>query len=599
MRRLYTLSIVLFSLTAARAQSLELATEYYNQGEFEKAVELYEKLSRKKENSRAIHENYFNALVRLKSFDEAERYLKAEIKDFPELIVYKADLAYLYEISDQTERAEEAYQNLIEEASGTDAYVYQLQNFFYRTNKMNTLIEMLLRSRERSKSLDKHNIQLARAYLYAGKKKEMLEEVFSYGISHPQSDYVQRTIQDNIKDEAEIDMLQKLLYAKIQQNPELVYYNEILIWHFIQLGEFGRAFTQERALDRRLGLGGVKVYELANLAYKNNQYRDAARMYQYVLNEYPDADYYAYARRLNIQCREEIIKNTFPLSREDIIGLIEQYESLLEDLGKTPKTMDALRNMALLHAFYLDDHDKAISILEDAIANAGSNFNFKDQCKLDLGDIYILKDEPWEATLLYMQVEKSQKEDHLGEIAKLKNAKMYYYTGEFELSKEVLDILKKATTREIANDAMHLSLLIQDNLGLDTTEAAMRAYAGVDLLLFQNKNTEALHQLDSLFEIYKSHSLADEILWLRGKTHYRLDHINQALHDFNAIVENYKFDILADDSLYMLAKIYDQNLGDKNKAMELYRQILSDFPGSIYGSEARKKYRELRGDFVF
>lgn len=599
MRRLYTILIVLISLGGLRAQSLELATQYYNQGEFEKAVELYEKLSRKKENSRSIHDNYFAALVRLKNFEEAEKFLKSEIKDFPELIVYKADLAYLYELSNQSDRAEEAYEDLIEEASAKDAYVYQLQNFFYRTNKMNTLIEMLLKSRERSNSADKHNIQLARAYLYAGKKQEMLEEVFSYGISHPQSDYVQRTIQDNIKEEAEVEMLQRLLYTKIQENPDVIYYNEILIWHFIQIGEFARAFTQERALDRRLGLGGTKVYELANLAYTNKQYRDAARMYQYVLNEYPDADYYAYARRLNIQCREEIIKNTFPLSTEDIIGLIEQYESLLQDLGKTQKTMDALRNMALLYAFYLDDHDKAISILEDAIASSGSNFIFKDQCKLDLGDIYILKNQPWEATLLYMQVEKSQKEDHLGEIAKLKNAKMYYYTGEFQLSKEVLDILKKATTREIANDAMHLSLLIQDNLGLDTTEAAMRAYAAVDLLLFQNKNTEALHQLDSLYEMYKSHSLADEILWMRGRTHYRLDHINQALYDFNAIVENYKFDILADDALHMLARIYDENLDDKTKAMELYRKILSDFPGSIYGSEARKKYRELRGDFVF
>lgn len=599
MRRLYIVIIIFISFAGVRAQTIELATEYYNQGEFEKAVELFEKLSRKKENSRAIHENYLKALIRLKNFDQAEKYLKSEIKDFPELIIYKADLAYLYELSGQTERAEEEYQNLVEEASTKDSYVYQLQGFFYRTNKINSLIHILLKSRERSNSTDKFNIQLARAYLYAGKKQEMLEEVFSYGISHPQSDYVQRTIQDNIKEESEIEMLQKLLYTKIQQNPGIVYYNEILIWHFIQLGEFGRAFTQERALDRRLGLNGVKVYELANLAYNNQEYRDAARMYQYVLNEYPESDYYAYARRLNIQCREEIIKNTFPLSREDITGLIEQYESLLKDLGKIPKTMDALRNMALLYAFYLEDHDKAIAILEDAIANAGSDFNFKDQCKVDLGDIYILKDQPWEATLLYMQVEKSQKEDHLGEIAKLKNAKMYYYTGEFELSKEVLDILKKATTREIANDAMHLSLLIQDNLGLDTTEAALRAYAAVELLLFQNKNTQALHQLDSLAELYKSHSLADEILWLRGKTHYRLNHINQALFDFNAIVENYKFDILADDALYMLAKIYDQNLGDKNKSMELYRKILSDFPGSIYGSEARKKYRELRGDFVF
>ncbi|MGR3811285.1 tetratricopeptide repeat protein [Jiulongibacter sp. NS-SX5] len=599
MRFLNTLIIVLICGGLSFSQDLELAHEYFNQGEFEKAAELYKKLSRDKQNSRSIHDNFYKTLVRLKQFKEAEEYLKKEVKDFPTLIVYRADLAYLYEQSGDTETAEEAYHELVETAAAKDAYVYQLQSFLYRTNKMDVLIDLLLRSRELSNSPDKHNIQLARAYLYAGKKQEMLEEVFSYGISHPQSDYVQRTIQDNIKDEEEITMLERLLYTRIQENPGSTYYNEILIWHFVQQGDFRRAFTQARALDRRLALNGIKIYELANLAYSNSQYRDAARMYEYIMAEYPAADYYAYARRLNIQCREQIIKNTFPLNREDIIGLIQQYENLLDDLGRTTKTMDALRNMALLHAFYLDDHEKAINILNEAISQAGSNQDFKDLCKLDLGDIYILKDEPWEATLLYMQVEKSQKEDHLAEIAKLKNAKMYYYTGEFELSKEVLDILKKATTREIANDAMHLSLLIQDNIGLDTTDAAMKAYAAVDLLIFQNKTEKALVALDSIFELYKSHSLADEILWLRGNTHYKIDHLEKALNDFDGILDNYKYDILADDALYMKAKIYDENLKDNEKSMQLYRQILAEFPGSIYSAMARKKYRELRGDFVF
>ncbi len=599
MRKLGIIIIVLLVSVGVRAQNVELANEYFSQGEYEKAVELYQRLSKKKENSRSIHTNYLDALLRLRNYNEAEKFLLQEIKDFDQLITYKAELAYLYEMSEQQDKADIAYRKLMEEASEKDAYVYQLQSFFYETNKMEMLIELLLKSREQSKSLDKHNIQLARAYLYAGKKKEMLEEVFSYGVSHPGSDYVQRTIQDNIKDEKEIEMLERLIYTKIQENPEEIFYNEILIWHFIQQKQFGRGFTQARALDRRLNQGGSQIYELASLAYQNDQFRDAARMFQYIMTEYPQGDYYAYARRMNIQCREQVVKNTFPVSREDITELIEQYELLLQDLGKTQQTLDALRNMALLEAFYLENHDKAISILNEAIAIAGSNIRFKDQCKLDMGDIYILKDEPWEAILLYMQVEKSQKEDALGETAKLKNAKLHYYTGEFELAKEILDILKKATTREIANDAMQLSLLIQDNLGLDTTDAAMKAYASVDLMLFQNRNTIALQQLDSIYQVYKSHSLADEILWLRANTHYKLDHLSEAIADLNLVLDNYKYDILADDALYLLARIQEVNKGDKTKAMELYRQLLQDFPGSIYGADARKKFRELRGDFVF
>ena len=55
-----------------------------------------------------------------------------------------------------------------------------------------------------------------------------------------------------------------------------------------------------------------------------------------------------------------------------------------------------------------------------------------------------LKNEPWEATLLYSQVEKSQKEDQLGQEAKLKNAKLHYYNGDFDLAKDSLGYFEKS-----------------------------------------------------------------------------------------------------------------------------------------------------------
>jgi outer membrane protein assembly factor BamD (BamD/ComL family) len=321
-------------------------------------------------------------------------------------------------------------------------------------------------------------------------------------------------------------------------------------------------------------------------------------MYEYVMKEYPQGQYYTYARRNAIFCKEEIVKTTYPVNINDIRGLIKDYQGLFSDLGRNVKTMEALRNTAQLYAFYLNERDTAITVLETAIMIAGSDNAFRDKCKLDLGDIYVLKNEPWEATLLYSQVEKSQKEDQLGQEAKLRNAKLHYYNGEFDLSKEVLDILKKATTREIANDAMQLSLLIQDNIGLDTSEAAMKEYANIDLLLFQNKNSEAMIALDIIFEKYKSHSLADDILWLRANTHLKINQAQKALEDLEILRKNYNFDILADDALFLEAKIYEENLNQKDKAMELYREVLQKFPGSIYGAEARKRFRNLRGDTI-
>lgn len=593
-----TIFIWLAVCFSVAAQEMELANTYYKQGEYDKAAEIYKKLSNNKDQARLIHNDYLATMIKLKDIPSAEKFIKTQIKNNSNLLSYRADLAQLYEISARAELANIEYDKLIEEASKTDAYVYELQNFFYKANKIDFAVRLLLTARTKSKDPYKFDTQLARAYLYLDQKDKMLEEVLGFGQRSKNYSYVQATIQDNIKSDKEIDMLEKMLYAKIQAEPNETFNIEILIWHFTQKADYARAFIQARALDRREKLNGFKVFELAGQSFNAKDFKNSSKMYQYIMEEYPDGELYPYARRWLIQSKEELVKTTFPIDNQQIKDLISQYQQMIVDVGINPKTVDALRNMALLNAFYLQDHNKAIEILESAIAGAGNNQKFKDQCKLDLGDIYILKDEPWESTLLYMQVEKSQKEDNLGEIAKLKNAKLQYYTGQFELSKEILDVLKKATTREISNDAMQLSLLIQDNTGLDTSEVAMADFSKIDLLIFQNRYEESVLKLDELFKQYKSHSLADEILWLKANTLLKINKIDQAVADLKSILENYKYDILADDALFTLAKVTEENLKDKEKAMEYYRQLLKDYPGSIYGAQSRIRFRELRGDIV-
>ena len=162
----------------------------------------------------------------------------------------------------------------------------------------------------------------------------------------------------------------------------------------------------------------------------------------------------------------------------------------------------------------------------------------------------------------------------------------------------MLDILKIATTREIANDALDLSLLIQDNTGLDSNEAPLRAYASTELLLFQNRTREALVRLDSLYQAYGKDPLADEILYLRANTLLKENRPQEALDDLDKIVKNHGQDILGDDAVFLMAKTFQEKMNEKEKAMALYQEILTKYPGSIYGAEARKRFRMLRGDAI-
>jgi TolA-binding protein len=188
------------------------------------------------------------------------------------------------------------------------------------------------------------------------------------------------------------------------------------------------------------------------------------------------------------------------------------------------------------------------------------------------------------------------KTDTLGQEAKFRNARLAYYKGEFEWAKAQLDVLKAATSKLISNDALELSLLIGDNLVFDTTGDGLRMFSRADLWMYQNKLADALATLDSLEVAFPSSSLSDDILYRKATIALRQSRFTDAAKLFDQIIANYKKDILADNALFKLAEINEKNLGNTARAMEMYKELMTDFPGSLFVVEARKRFRTLRGD---
>ncbi|KAB7732272.1 tetratricopeptide repeat protein [Rudanella paleaurantiibacter] len=575
----------------------DLADEYYKKEEFEKAANEYAKLLKNQINWPTAF-RYVNSLLRANKNEEADKYLKRQVRS-------ENENKYLFEIltgfvasrGSDTLEVNKRFNAALKEAQKSVARAEQSAIAFSDINESKWAIKALLTARELSKDNSAYSEELAGLYRATSQNEKWLSELFTLNRFPEKREKVMAALQGviNTKDE---EMLEKALYARVQQEPNELSYTDLLTWFFVQKQKFSRALLQEKATDRRLKLNGSRVYDLGNIALNNKEYKVAADAFDYVATTYPQGQLYPFARRLTINAREEQIKNTYPVDPSEIRKLINSYQSMLQEIGTNAKTLDALRSTANLYANYLDQKDTALTVLDLAIEMGKTDRNFVDKCKIDKGDIYLLKNEPWESTLLYSQVEKSQKEEQLGHEAKLKNAKLHYYSGNFILAKEILDILKLATSREIANDAEQLGLLIQDNTGMDSTGAAMRDYAAVELMLFQNKLEGAVESLNAMQTKYSSHMLADEILWLRANTYLKQGKTDKAMEDLKQITASHGQDILADDALFLQGKIYEERLKDKNEAMAIYQKLLTDHSGSIYVAEARKRFRSLRGDVV-
>jgi tetratricopeptide (TPR) repeat protein len=214
--------------------------------------------------------------------------------------------------------------------------------------------------------------------------------------------------------------------------------------------------------------------------------------------------------------------------------------------------------------------------------------------KMLLADIHVLDGDMWEASLLYMQIDSDFKFETIGQEAKFKNARIFYYDGEFDYAQSQLDVLKRSTTKLISNDAINLSLLITDNYGLDSNYIAMNWFAQADLLIEQHQYDGAFAKFDSIIKEYPAHSLGDEIQLKRSHAMKLQGRWNDAIKELEELLEYYSDDILADDALFQIGDIYENHLMDKEKAAEYYKKILFEHKGSLYSEESRKRFRSIR-----
>ncbi|QMU31165.1 tetratricopeptide repeat protein [Adhaeribacter radiodurans] len=597
---LISLLIGLHSFSAQAQNTSEeeaLAKTYLQKQEYDKASSIYSKLASNNQQFTAIYPDYLKTLTALKNYKEAEKLVKKAIKRNPEISAFTIDLGVVQLASGDKRGAEKTFDKAIDQAKPNT--ILPVAQAFEQNRLYDYAEKTYLQGRKLSKKETDYTGQLMQLYSYQRQSEKLISEILNIVKENPEQLLLaQNMLQNSLREEKEFEALERILLTNVQQNPDKNVYSELLIWVYTQRKDFFSALVQAKSLDKRTKGGGEKVMELGAISLKNKDYESAIEAYSYVVKEYRTSPYYGYARERLIKAREEQVRNTFPVDLAKIRTLIGDYQNLLDELGKNGRTAEVMKNMASLHAFYLDEKDKAIALLQEVINTPRVNQDLIAEAKISLGDIYLLRGEPWEATLLYSQVEKSHKETPIGHEAKLRNAKLNYYKGDFQLAQEHLDILKLATSREIANDAMDLSLLITDNTGLDSSTAALKEYAATELLIFQNKLPEAQQQLDDILRKYPQHSLSDDIFFLKAKVFLKTGNYQDAIQNLTKITDNPQYDILSDDALFLLATIYEEQVKDPEKAKQLYNDLIVKYPGSIYTVDARKRFRKLRGDTI-
>jgi len=598
------LFIFLFTglLTFGQGTDHDLANMYYNNGEYDKALDYYEQLFKKSSNTFYL-ERYVDCLVRTENNKEAEKTLKKVLKKEPNNYPFAVLLGTVLEADNRKSEAEKLYMQLINDLPATSSPIVELSNTFKNYNKIDWALQTLLKGRKLLKDRYPLNFQLADIYGTMGKTEEMIEEYISlidYSVAYKSSiqSVMTRYLSFEEGESKEYKIMREKLLERTQKNPNEKVYAEMLIWLYMHRGNFAGALIQAKALDKRFDESGRNVIELGIISKNAGDYKTARNAFQYVKELGRDKRYFvqAEAELLNTLFIEVTKNRSF--SNAEIVTTEEAYKEAIGRLGKSANSFQLILELAEILGFYANKPEEAKALIQEALKIPGVAKVPIARAKILLGDIEVLLNNIWDASLLYMQVDKDFKYDAIGSEAKYKNARIYYFDGEFVFAQSQLDVLKSSTSKLIANDAMKLSLLITDNLGLDSNYTAMRQFAAADLLLEQHQYNRAFQIYDSILTYFPFHGLADETLMRKAAAMQKQGKWEEAIPYLEKVYAVHGTDILGDDAVMQLAIIYDEKLRDREKAKEWYRKILFEYKGSLHVIEARKRFRELTGESV-
>ncbi len=597
MKQLISIFIFLVTSMTISAQSLELARQYFEDGEYEKAVAIYKSLWNKNKGNTTYLDALTDCYMALKDYDTAASVMSSAIEQNPTMLNLRVSYASLLNTLNKPKEAEAQYNYVMKNIPANPTVILLTSRALEKAGKPELAIQVLEKGRDLVPNANYFTYDLSQLYLKTGQQEKMLAIAVDQLIADPSYYSLFTTsIQRSFQSDSEYDNLLKAVFNRAQQYPDNSQLIELMSWIYLQKRDFANAMRQLKALDIRTGNDYTRVYSLARTAFNEKQYDVAVSGFDYILEKGRANPYFYEAARFRLQAlvAKSVVNTVISPSEQEVID--KDYTDYINTYSETGRAVYLSYDYAEFLMQYRDNLPKAIEILQTIIDNGTYSPPVIAEVKIRLADYLLIEGKRWDASLLYSQVDKDFKEGPLGQEARYKNALLSYYVGDFEWSQAQFDALKTATSRLISNDAIDRSVFIMDNMGMDSTDLAMKKYAATELLIYQNKLSEALVKLDSILIDFPGHALDDDVLYAKAHIFLKMKDYNKAIDCYEKVFTKYKDEIRADNSIYELAQLYDYTLNDKEKAKALYERLFNEYTGSVFAFDARQRFRVLRGD---
>jgi tetratricopeptide (TPR) repeat protein len=575
----------------AFAQNEQLAQYYYDKGDFEKAKVSYEQLLNLAPSNTQYFLRTIDCYQQLQQFDIAQKAIQERYNRYKQG-VFLVELGYNFQLQKNESKAKNYYDQAIEKIRTNSNDVYGIGNSFEKK----VLLEYALKAYQTAMEVQPNynfNFQIGMLYGQLGKTDLMIDLLLTESFKNPQNanliqTQLSRFMNGETDNTAFKDAMRKALILRTQKDQD-VFWNHYLSWFYVQQKEFGKAFIQEKAIYKREPESLMSIVNLSQFALNENDTETATEILNFILLNTKDLD-------LLIQTNARLMEIKIEKAQEKDYPAIEtELQQLLTTYEITPFTVSLQIIQAHFLAFNLKKPEEGKAIIKRALELNLNEYQQAD-AKMELGDILLLEEKFNQALIYYSQIQLDLKNDVMSHEASLRAAKTSYYKTDFEWALKQFKELKSANTQLIANDALEYFLLINDNNAADSTQTALKQFAKGDFLMYQNKKPEAIAQFQGILKNFKGQEIEAVTMLRLGKIYESQADYTAALSQYQQIIDNHSDGIYVDEALFFSAEIYNDELKDIEKAKPLYEKVIFNHQDSIYFVDARKKYRELRGD---
>ncbi len=571
------------------AQNEQLAQNYFDKGDFEKAKISYEELFKNQPYSGLYFQRIIECEQQLQHFDIAEKKIQDRMKVMQQTNLL-VELGYNYQLKKDDANAKKYYEESLNVIRKNPNEVYNIANAFERKS----LIDYALKAYELALTLEpkfNFNYQMGLLYGQMGNTDMMIEKFLTEAYTNPQNNVmIQNQLTRFMTEDADVtfnESLRKALILRTQKSQD-VYWNDYLSWFYVQQKEYGKAFIQQKAIYKRNPETFFNIVNLAQLAIEEGDKDTAKEIFLFVLDNTKDLD-------LLIQSHTYLMQMRIDTATEKEYAAVDaEMDLLLKEFGISPYSLSLQIQQAHFKTFYLKNSEAGKAILKAALTLPLNEYQ-KADVKMELADILLFEEKFNQALIYYSQIENDLKNAVTGHEASLKAAKTSYFKTDFQWAQKQFKELKSASTQLIANDALEYFLLINDNTVADSTQTALKQFAHADYLLYQNKNQEALTQFQAILKSFKGQEIEAVTMYRLGKIYEKMNDSVAALSQYQTIIDQHKDGIYIDEAYYFAAEIYSKS-NEIEKAKAYYEQIIFHHEDSIYFTDARKKFRQLRGD---